>query len=89
MKLTGWMTRFLPYPLSCFRADVGERLFAIFAAPFAVVPNAVFLLWQKQADISSELLAYVNRLSDYLFVLSRKMNQDEKKEEIFWNNSCK
>jgi len=24
-----------------------------------------------------------------LFVLSRKMNQDEKKEEIFWNNSCK
>ena len=43
----------------------------------------------EQADISSELLAYVNRLSDYLFVLSRKMNQDEKKEEIFWNNSCK
>ena len=43
----------------------------------------------EQTDISSELLAYVNRLSDYLFVLSRKMNQDEKKEEIFWNNSCK
>ena len=40
--------RFLPYPLSCFRADVGERLFAIFAAPFAVVPNAVFLLWQSR-----------------------------------------
>ena len=31
----------------------------------------------------------VNRLSDYLFVLSRKMNQDDKKGEIFWNNSCK
>lgn len=43
----------------------------------------------EQVEISSELLAYVNRLSDYLFVLSRKMNQDEKKEEIFWNNSCK
>lgn len=43
----------------------------------------------EQVDISSELLAYVNRLSDYLFVLSRKMNQDAKKEEIFWNNSCK
>jgi cob(I)alamin adenosyltransferase len=40
-------------------------------------------------EISSELLAYVNRLSDYLFVLSRKMNQDDKKGEIFWNNSCK
>ena len=43
----------------------------------------------EQVDISSELLAYVNRLSDYLFVLSRKMNQDAEKEEIFWNNSCK
>jgi len=30
-------------------------------------------------------LAYVNRLSDYLFVLSRKINFLEKKEEIFWN----
>ena len=43
----------------------------------------------EQVEISSELLAYVNRLSDYLFVLSRKMNQDDKKGEIFWNNSCK
>ncbi|AVM52582.1 cob(I)alamin adenosyltransferase [Bacteroides zoogleoformans] len=43
----------------------------------------------EQVEISSELIAYMNRLSDYLFVLSRKMNQDEKKEEIFWNNRCK
>lgn len=43
----------------------------------------------EQADIAPELLAYVNRLSDYLFVLSRKMNRDAEKEEIFWNNSCK
>ena len=43
----------------------------------------------EQVEIASELLAYVNRLSDYLFVLSRKMNQDDKKGEIFWNNSCK
>ena len=47
------------------------------------------LALSEQVDISSELLAYVNRLSDYLFVLSRKMNQDAEKEEIFWNNSCK
>lgn len=43
----------------------------------------------EQVEISSELLIYVNRLSDYLFTLSRKINLDEKKEEIFWNNSCK
>lgn len=43
----------------------------------------------ETAEISPELLAYVNRLSDYLFVLARKINQDEKKEEIFWQNRCK
>lgn len=43
----------------------------------------------QQAEISSELLAYMNRLSDYLFVLSRKINKDEQKDEIFWNNTCK
>ena len=42
-----------------------------------------------EAEIPSEVLAYVNRLSDYLFVLSRKINQDEKKGEIFWRNGCK
>lgn len=40
-------------------------------------------------EIAPELLAYVNRLSDYLFVLSRKINRDADKDEIFWNNSCK
>lgn len=36
-------------------------------------------------EMDANLLAYVNRLSDYLFVLSRKINFLEKKEEIFWN----
>ena len=43
----------------------------------------------EQCEVATELLAYVNRLSDYLFVLSRKINLDEKKDEIFWDNSCK
>ena len=42
----------------------------------------------EEAEVPSELLAYMNRLSDYLFVLARKMNQDDKKEEIFWDKSC-
>ena len=42
-----------------------------------------------QADVAPTLLAYMNRLSDYLFILSRKINQDEKKSEIFWDNRCK
>ncbi|NDV63800.1 cob(I)yrinic acid a,c-diamide adenosyltransferase [Bacteroides sp. 224] len=39
--------------------------------------------------VSLEVLTYLNRLSDYLFVLSRKLNIDDKREEIFWNNCCK
>lgn len=40
----------------------------------------------QEVPVSSELLAYMNRLSDYLFVLSRKLNKDEKKGEIIWQN---
>lgn len=35
-------------------------------------------------DIDDTLLAYINRLSDYLFVLSRKIMFLEHKEEILW-----
>lgn len=40
-------------------------------------------------DVSPEVIAYINRLSDYLFVLSRKLNIDEKFDEIFWDYTCK
>ena len=47
------------------------------------------LALSESYEISPELLAYVNRLSDYLFVLARKINFNDGKDEIFWNNSCK
>ena len=47
------------------------------------------LTLSENYTISPELLVYVNRLSDYFFVLSRKINFSEGKEDIFWNNSCK
>lgn len=47
------------------------------------------LVLTEHFEIAPELLAYINRLSDYLFVLSRRINYDEKKAEIIWNNSCK
>lgn len=37
-----------------------------------------------QTELDANLLAYINRLSDYLFVLARKMVFIEGKEEIFW-----
>ena len=39
--------------------------------------------------LSFDVLAYMNRLSDYFFVLSRKINICEKQEEIFWDKGCK
>lgn len=38
----------------------------------------------KRAEVRPEVCAYVNRLSDYLFVLSRKMLFNEGREEIIW-----
>lgn len=42
----------------------------------------------ENVEIDDILLSYLNRLSDYLFVLSRKMNYDTKNKEIFWDKSC-
>ena len=36
------------------------------------------------SPISPEILAYLNRLSDYLFVLARKLSKDLRAEEIKW-----
>ena len=38
--------------------------------------------------IAPEILAYINRLSDYLFVVARKANYFNKVDEIFWHKSC-
>lgn len=35
-------------------------------------------------EIDAELTQYINRLSDYLFVLSRKLNVEEHHDETFW-----
>ena len=47
------------------------------------------LVLSETCTISPELLAYVNRLSDYLFILSRKLNFDEQNNELFWDNTCR
>ena len=38
----------------------------------------------EQENVTEILLKYVNRLSDYLFVLSRKLSHDLRVEEIQW-----
>lgn len=39
-------------------------------------------------EISPEILAYINRLSDYLFVAGRAVNYFNGRDEIFWHKSC-
>ncbi len=78
-------------PLSAFVLPGGSRGAAVCHVCRTVCRRAErrILALSAQVEVAPELLAYMNRLSDYLFVLSRKINLDAKKEEIFWNNSCK
>lgn len=39
-------------------------------------------------EIAPEIYAYINRLSDYLFVVGRAANYFNGRDEIFWEKSC-
>lgn len=39
----------------------------------------------EKTEIDLNLIKYINRLSDYLFVLSRKVSMDQKVPEILWS----
>ena len=43
----------------------------------------------ETATVSPEVQQYVNRLSDYLFVLAKKLNFLAGKSEKIWENACK
>ena len=42
----------------------------------------------QTAPVDPVLLRYINRLSDYLFILSRAINIKNAKQEIFWQKNC-
>ena len=43
----------------------------------------------EKVAVSEDLICYVNRLSDFFFVLSRKLNHDADQTEIYWDTNCK
>ena len=43
----------------------------------------------RSNNIDAKALKYINRLSDYFFVLSRKQNFINNIDEIIWENPCK
>lgn len=42
----------------------------------------------REVDVHPTVLRYINRLSDYLFVLARAINNINNSDEIFWEKSC-
>lgn len=46
------------------------------------------LMLLENVKIDTVLLSFINRLSDYLFVLSRRLNDNMKNNEIFWDKGC-
>lgn len=43
----------------------------------------------EEATVTPEVQQYINRLSDYLFVLAKKLNFIQGKSEKIWQNACK
>jgi len=43
----------------------------------------------EEAKVGEEIQQYVNRLSDYLFVLAKIINFNSNQPEIIWQNACK
>ena len=44
----------------------------------------ILRLAESGAQVDSQVIRYVNRLSDYFFVLARKLNVDAGVEDIVW-----
>ncbi len=43
----------------------------------------------EKAKVGDDVMKYVNRLSDYLFVLAKIINFNTGQKEIIWQNACK
>jgi cob(I)alamin adenosyltransferase len=77
---------FLP-PLRAFVLPGGTTVASACHVCRAVARRAErrVLTLAAQTPLASEVLAYLNRLSDYLFVLSRKLNIECGEEELTWD----
>ena len=43
----------------------------------------------REAEVGDDVMKYVNRMSDYLFVLAKKLNFCMGKSEILWQKDCR
>lgn len=48
----------------------------------------VYAMVEAGIQVENPIFVFLNRLSDYLFVLSRKLNKCADCSDFFWNNAC-
>lgn len=48
----------------------------------------IYSFQKENFCVDTELMSFINRLSDYFFIFARKVNLDNKNNEILWNNTC-
>lgn len=74
-------------PFRCFILPGGCRAAAVAHVCRTVCRRAerrILALVEEGAEVDTHVVAYVNRLSDYLFVLARKLNADQQHDETLW-----
>lgn len=74
-------------PLRVFILPGGSRAAAVCNICRTICRRAercIIRLTEGGGNVDENVLAYVNRLSDYFFLLARKLNQDNKIEDIIW-----
>ena len=77
-------------PLKAFVIPGGSRGSAVCQVCRTVCRRAErrILSMAEEYEVTENVSAFVNRLSDYLFVLARKMNILHQTDEIYWDKSC-
>jgi cob(I)alamin adenosyltransferase len=78
-------------PLNSFTLPGGGRLNAVLHMARTVCRRAERVCWalRRVEDVSDELLAYVNRLSDHLFVQSRWVAKRLGEPEFLWDRGLR
>ena len=77
-------------PLKSFVIPGGSRESAVCQIGRTVCRRAErrILALAEECEVDEKVIAFVNRLSDYLFVLARKLSILGQTDEIYWDKSC-
>jgi len=73
-------------PLKEFILPGGDEAAAVCHIARTVCRRAERSLAALVNEIDGDVLAYINRLSDLLFVLARDINREQGREDIFWQS---